>query len=366
MEATDRRGEGGDQGDLRGEAGKVLQTTGGERVKNHTKSNMKKSNGTIYQLPLIHNNQEHCPICREILRTNSAPVYIFNKDCTTKRSRFIHSLKYCSVCDVFYGTPKEVGLIPHIEDGMHVESFSITKYSILSAVEVRKREYDEKLGGEKIEKKQTSDICYTYTGINHENQFQKNNTNEQVNVDYVTVYSIKSICLSCRSKGLSMNMTSGTLIVFAERGMKVGINVERCNHCGHFYIDEESLRMYEKRYGVVLLERRNEIESKTCYGTVGYDNYQEDTILSRCSYKADGTQSIETRRAIIRFILDSGKSNKGELKTILNTFIRLRGERCHKAVFIWKDDVEYINDYNINEQSRYYNLVFKYRQPRWE
>ena len=278
-------------------------------MKNRTNSNKEKDNGIICQLPLIRNNQDFCPICSGILQTKSAPVYIYNEDCTAKRTRFFHSLEYCPTCAVFYGTPKEVGFVPHIDDGMHVESFSVSKYSTVSAEDVRKREYDKEVGGKKTENRQTSTNYTANTGLSHEDQCRDINIDEQANIDYVTVYSIKSICLSCRSKGFLMNMTSGTLVVYTERGMKEGINVERCNHCGHFYIDEESLRMYEKRYGVILLERRKELNQRNCNRALECNGYQEDTILSRCSYRADGTQSIETRRAIIRFILDTGKAS---------------------------------------------------------
>ena len=181
--------------------------------------------------------------------------------------------------------------------------------------------------------------------------------------DYVTVYSHHCHCLKCEAKHLPNIMTSGTVRVKNCTGLPISINVERCEHCGRFYIDKESLDIYERKFGVLLMEREYENAIPQKYNRRKID-FQEDTILSRCGYSAKGDQNIIVRRAILSYILDHHKAEKWELMEILSGFIEFRGYRCYKAVYLWEEDLEYVNNYLIDEQKEYGPMVFKKNRPK--
>lgn len=89
----------------------------------------------------------------------------------------------------------------------------------------------------------------------------------------------------------------------------------------------------------------------------GY-KYANDTILSRYGYTAkENALTNKERQCILSYIIENKIADKGELKSILSSFINLRGDRCYKAESIWREDLKFLNEYNINDNKFIGNAV---------
>lgn len=111
--------------------------------------------------------------------------------------------------------------------------------------------------------------------------------------------------------------------------------------------DEESLKIFEKKYGTLLFERIFETHNSDDVEW-GYE-YTNDTILSRYGYTAkENALTKKERQFILSYIIENKIADKSELKSILSTFIKLRGDRCYKAEPIWREDLKFLNEYNSN------------------
>jgi len=165
--------------------------------------------------------------------------------------------------------------------------------------------------------------------------------------------SIKVMYNTCHCKSCEMKYGGSTIInktakVETLKGNIIEIDVQACFCCGSYYMDYISLLTYESKFGRLLLERYDEEDGAESWEED--HDYQRDTILSRCGYRAQEHDLRIERWAVIDYILDSGKAEKYQLKEILSRFISGRGNRCHMAVKKWQEDLEHINNYRIDEQ----------------
>lgn len=172
----------------------------------------------------------------------------------------------------------------------------------------------------------------------------------------IYIYKHSSVCLKCVRKGIRNNIEN----VIADIGCILNkydtyqIDIQFCKSCKRYFVDEQSLRVYEKKWGPLLFERIKESGNSEYFTEF---SYAEDTVLSRYGYSAQqgSTLSKKERQGILTFLIESGISNKSEIKTILSKFIDLRGGRCYMAVPIWREDLFFVNQYNIENQ-RYIGL----------
>ena len=51
-------------------------------------------------------------------------------------------------------------------------------------------------------------------------------------------------------------------------------------------------------------------------------------------------------------MIDSGKYSKYEIKGVLSRFIKQRGEICPNAANIWREDLEFVNNYKLQNQEK--------------
>jgi len=125
------------------------------------------------------------------------------------------------------------------------------------------------------------------------------------------------------------------------------INLHYCKNCNKYYILKKSLEQYEARYGNIFIRRRY-----TPGGSGGQSqhSYEPDSILSEWGYKADGSLSSSQRQGILSFMMQDGIEDKSDIASLLSYFIETRSKRCPYAAELWKEDLEYVNEYRLDEQ----------------
>ena len=73
------------------------------------------------------------------------------------------------------------------------------------------------------------------------------------------------------------------------------------------------------------------------------ENWNEDSILSRAGYKADGSQSTKVRKICIDCAIDGREENALEVLRHLRWLSDDRGVRFPRAQRRWQEDTEYIS-----------------------
>jgi len=72
------------------------------------------------------------------------------------------------------------------------------------------------------------------------------------------------------------------------------------------------------------------------------ENWNENSMLSRAGYKADGSQSAQTRTTCINRAIAGREENALEVLRHLSWLIDDRGDRFSKAQRRWQEDREYV------------------------
>lgn len=150
---------------------------------------------------------------------------------------------------------------------------------------------------------------------------------------------------SVRAKVLFLNGTTGARVPHE-------IDLLFCNDCKAYMCFSRDFELYKKRFGKLLLEVRfkNEYSDYLMQYRHIDRHYAPDTILSRWGYIAqNGKQSSFERRAILSTIMDYDKYKKPEIISILNSFLDNRGYRCPHAAPLWREDLEFVHQYDVDE-----------------
>lgn len=202
-----------------------------------------------------------------------------------------------------------------------------------------------------------NDVSYIILTASVNSKFNEYNPYYRRKVDFtditnpqkIYIYKRNAHCEKCRRKGLDSNIEYVTAAVPSILNVSEIhiIEVQYCKRCETYFIDEESLKIFEKKHGTLLFERiyeTNDFEDAEW----GYE-YARDTILSRYGYIAqENALTKKERQGILTFIIENEIAEKAELKSILSTFINKRGIRCYKAEPIWREDLKFLNEYTSN------------------
>lgn len=164
----------------------------------------------------------------------------------------------------------------------------------------------------------------------------------------IHLYKKTAICPKCKANKKENNLENviATISCLLNRSDTCNVEIQYCHNCKRYFVDEQSLAEYEKRYGLLLFERMKSSDDSGWFEGSDY-SFDSDTILSRYGYSAQTDKvSEKSRRAILTYLIENGYKN--EIKSILSYFIRVRGDRCYKACPIWKSDLYFVNNYNSN------------------
>ncbi len=127
------------------------------------------------------------------------------------------------------------------------------------------------------------------------------------------------------------------------------MNLLYCEECNRIMCLLGVLYNYEERFGKALFERKYDEDALMWHKLKRDFDYNPDSILSRWGYAADGSQTKIERRLILSIIIENDDANKPEVETWLNTLIETRGDRCRKAIHLWRDDLMFVCDYDTND-----------------
>ena len=175
-------------------------------------------------------------------------------------------------------------------------------------------------------------------------------TKQLAYLDEIVVYHKRCNCPKCFSQYGWDSIENICGSVSTVGGSKVKIDLQRCKYCRTYFIDRQSLKAYELKYGQLRIQHctmEEFIRRSTPMQNI--DGFAPDSILSRNGYLTKYTE--RQRRNALRMMIYNGIS-KAEIKNKLAEFIELRGERCYMAVNIWIDDLEYVNDYNLEREEQ--------------
>lgn len=188
------------------------------------------------------------------------------------------------------------------------------------------------------------------------NIYRKNHVVDRVDVkryEELIVYTGRCSCPRCYAKYGFDGIDNVCGMIGLKRNPKrtVPVDVQRCNRCLTYFIDQQSLELYERQYGELNVYRKSLEQFKRdlwYYDDIDND-YAPDSILSRNGYYAR-LDTIERRRALIH-AMKNGVS-KAEIKNKLTEFIERRGKRCPNAAVVWRKDLEFVNSYNLENEEK--------------
>ena len=167
--------------------------------------------------------------------------------------------------------------------------------------------------------------------------------------DEIIVYTGHCRCPKCYSMYAWKTIENICGIVPLEKGGNAKIDLQRCNTCRNYFIDKQSLNAYEKRYGRLRIYRVSIEDYIRRYDTWEEGAFAEDSILSRNGYLAKYSDAVRHRALIC--MMENGIT-KAEIKNKLTEFIELRGERCHNAVIVWQEDLQFVNQYKLEREQK--------------
>lgn len=184
------------------------------------------------------------------------------------------------------------------------------------------------------------------------NQYRKNHVVRKARIvrnTEIYVCSERCRCTPCFGKyGFdSLENVCGLVKLRDDPQRIVEIDVQHCTRCGNYFIDKESLALYEHRYGLLSIIKRHITGNETEAWGRSSITYKENTVLSRNGYST--SLYTHERRAILVGIMRRGVS-KAEIKDVLSRFISQRSERCPDAASVWRADLEFVNDYELDSE----------------
>lgn len=187
------------------------------------------------------------------------------------------------------------------------------------------------------------------------NKYRTNHVSGKLSIrplSEIYVYSQRCRCAKCYSEfGFdSIENYCGEIPLVNRK--KIQIDLQKCKHCNSIFIDEQSLRIYERKYGPLNL-RKHRITGNEYVKDPNNIMFNTDSILSRNGYSTKKSES--ERKAILVGMMESG-IKKAEIKDKLSEFIYFRSERNPNASVIWQHDLEFVNSFELELQD---TIVFR-------
>ncbi len=174
-------------------------------------------------------------------------------------------------------------------------------------------------------------------------------------IQRIQIYKSRYKCLKCLRLRADMNIESVTAKLYTITGRIVFIDLAYCKNCRQYFTDESTLSKFEKKHGILAIEKIEEYDRDI--------RYKKDSVLSRYGYKADGSMSETERRKCITFIIENGLGEKYEIIHHLNFLINDRGYRLPNAAERWESDLEFVHNYDLMKQKYVGNIFIIDNKP---
>lgn len=146
------------------------------------------------------------------------------------------------------------------------------------------------------------------------------------------------------------NVKCVTAIITGVRGEIIKLNVNYCSDCCRFFIKLSEYEHYMDKYGILPI-RMTKIDGETL--STGYFRKQHSDLML-CGYNVSSGEGLTEayRQLLLAHLLDSGVFSKYEIITHLDMLINTNGrsERNHIAKRKWQSDLDFVRDYQINNQ----------------
>lgn len=167
-----------------------------------------------------------------------------------------------------------------------------------------------------------------------------------------TLYICKGT-ISCRKNNHEIIPATGILVSLDKKPVK--INVNYCSSCKKYFINLTEYKYYQERYGALL--GNYTFQGFTFPKGSGFDNLAEESELHLCGYNVNMAENLSSqkRRLILENIMDRNIMSKPKiiehLEFLITTREKLKNQE--KAINKWEDDLEWVREFNINNQRRF-------------
>lgn len=137
----------------------------------------------------------------------------------------------------------------------------------------------------------------------------------------------------------------------------VEINIQYCTNCREYFITKQQYDDYKIRYKDLMgnlrfIESLDKIDIQNGF----LSNLESPLHLNGYNVNQNSALTENDRRCIIKFVIDNNILNKSEVINFLSMFIDMAEKRhsadMTKAIAKWKNDLDWVNNYNIIYQPK--------------
>ena len=156
--------------------------------------------------------------------------------------------------------------------------------------------------------------------------------------------------IRCRRNG--HNIIQATAVMRGKSDNEIKMNVEYCTQCKKLILNYTSYEEYRSKYGVIIGNLRM-VTNDLFDGA--YDLAEESPLkLSGYNVGQQDDLDSQTRHLVLATIIYNNTMTKGEVIQYLEFFLRQNENRAtHRlACKKWREDLEFVQNYNINTQPR--------------
>ena len=166
----------------------------------------------------------------------------------------------------------------------------------------------------------------------------------------------------CRNKGHEVISVTGLLST--KHGTQARINCNYCESCKKYFISTKEYLYYQKLFGFLLGNLTFEDNSKDSESSFN-KLLAPESLLYICGYNVKDNNgkglTASERQDILGAIMNHGIMEKNRVMEYLQTFINTREYQPNMkdAVEKWKEDLDWVRNYNINKQQKFYITTIK-------
>lgn len=168
------------------------------------------------------------------------------------------------------------------------------------------------------------------------------------------LYLYKADCIKCKRYS-NHKIISATAMIKTDQKNRVPINIEYCTECEKFIMAYSSFEKYRKRYKFLIIKLQEVDENgdfpKSFLASL---KRKDSSPLKLAGYNVNAANALisEKRHQLLAYIITEGVLPKYRVIEYLHYFIS-QGEyqeRMRNAVDKWEEDLEFVENYMIEEQ----------------
>lgn len=149
-------------------------------------------------------------------------------------------------------------------------------------------------------------------------------------------------------------IVAATAIFYGRNDSEIQLNVEYCTECKKYFLEYGLYDQYRNKYGILVGNIRME---RSGMFSGEYDLALESPLkLSGYSVGQKEDLTVSERRYILARIIHNHIMSKSEVIRYLSYFIKMNGARLGNEIAVkkWKDDLQFVQEYDIEIQPKVY------------